>query len=105
MIDLATNEVVDSAVVGETPEHVVLSPDGQYLEVTVANGSAVPVNSPKYNAVHGLMRIFRISNGKLTEVASTNTGHWCQGATWSRERSAGRDGIFSRVISHCPCVF
>ncbi|HTZ59094.1 MAG TPA: YncE family protein [Acidobacteriaceae bacterium] len=85
LIDLNTNKVVDSAVVGETPEHVVLSPDGNYLEVTVANGSAVPVNSPKYNSVHGLMRIFRVSDGKLTEVASTNTGHWCQGATWSRD--------------------
>jgi DNA-binding beta-propeller fold protein YncE len=85
LVDLATNEVLDSVVVGETPEHVVLSPDGNYIEVTVANGSAVPVNSPKYNSVHGLMRIFRISNGKLTEVSSTNTGHWCQGATWSRD--------------------
>jgi DNA-binding beta-propeller fold protein YncE len=85
LVDLAANEVLDSVVVGETPEHVVLSPDGNYVEVTVANGSAVPVNSPKYNSVHGLMRIFRISNGKLTEVASTDTGHWCQGATWSRD--------------------
>ncbi|MGC2400525.1 MAG: YncE family protein [Acidobacteriaceae bacterium] len=85
LVDLTTNEVLDSVVVGETPEHVVLSPDGNYIEVTVANGSAVPVNSPKYSSVHGLMRIFRISNGKLSEVASTNTGHWCQGATWSRD--------------------
>lgn len=85
LVDLSNNSVVDSAVVGETPEHVVLSPDGNYVEVTVANGSAVPVNSPKYNSVHGLMRIFRISNGKLTELAATNTGHWCQGATWSRD--------------------
>jgi DNA-binding beta-propeller fold protein YncE len=85
LIDLSTNTVVDSAVVGETPEHVVLSPDGKYLEVTVANGSAVPVTSPKFSSVHGLMRIFEISNGKLNEVASTNTGHWCQGATWSRD--------------------
>jgi DNA-binding beta-propeller fold protein YncE len=85
LVDLSTNTVVDSAVVGDTPEHVVLSPDGKYLEVTVGNGASVPINSPKYPTVHGLMRIFRVSDGKLTEVTSTNTGHWCQGATWSRD--------------------
>jgi DNA-binding beta-propeller fold protein YncE len=85
LVDLSTNTVVDSVVVGETPEHVVLSPDGKYAEVTVGNGASVPVNAENYNSVHGLMRIFSVSNGKLTEVASTNTGHWCQGATWSRD--------------------
>jgi DNA-binding beta-propeller fold protein YncE len=85
LVDLRTNAVVDSAVVGSTPEHVVLSPDGQYAEVTVGNGASVPVNAPNYNSVHGLMRIFRVNDGKLTEIASTNTGHWCQGATWSRD--------------------
>ena len=85
LVDLSTNTVVDSAVVGSTPEHVVLSPDGKYAEVTVGNGASVPVNAPNYNSVHGLMRIFSVNNGKLTEVATTNTGHWCQGATWSRD--------------------
>jgi hypothetical protein len=85
LVDLSTNTVVDSAVVGSTPEHVVLSPDGKYAEVTVGNGASVPVNAPNYNSVHGLMRIFSVNHGKLTEVATTNTGHWCQGATWSRD--------------------
>jgi DNA-binding beta-propeller fold protein YncE len=85
LVDLARNTVVDSAVVGETPEHVVLSPDGKFVEVTVGNGASVPVNSPSFQSVHGLMRVFRVDNAKLTEVASTNTGHWCQGAAWSRD--------------------
>jgi DNA-binding beta-propeller fold protein YncE len=85
LVDLEKNVVLDSVVVGDTPEHVVLSPDGKYLEVTVGNGASVPVNSPKYASVHGLMRVFEVAHGKLNEVASTNTGHWCQGATWSRD--------------------
>ena len=85
LVDLTTNTVLDSVVVGATPEHVVMSPDGKYAEVTVGNNATVLVTAPNYNSVHGLMRIFAVNNGKLTEVANTVTGHWCQGATWSSD--------------------
>ncbi len=85
LVDLATNQVVDSAVVGPTPEHVDLSPDGKYAEVTVANGAASSMTAPNYSTTHGLMWVFGVDGGKLTEIAKTDTGHWCQGATWSKD--------------------
>ena len=27
--------------------------------------------------------LFRVGAGTLTEVATSDSGHWCQGATWS----------------------
>jgi DNA-binding beta-propeller fold protein YncE len=85
LIDLRTNKVVDSAVVGNSPEHAGMSPDGKYVEVTVANNAIVPPTSPKYRSVHGLMRIFAVSSGKLTPIATADTGHWCQGVAWSKD--------------------
>lgn len=85
LVDLHANRVVDSAIVGPTPEHVVLSPNGKYVEVTVANGAADSMTDPNYATTHGLMFVFGVEGGKLTKLASTNTGHWCQGATWNKD--------------------
>ncbi len=84
LIDLRANKVVDTAVVGNSPEHAGMSPDGRYVEVTVANNAIVPPTSPKYHSVFGLMRIFRVSDSKLSLIATARTGHWCQGAAWSK---------------------
>lgn len=83
LVNLKTNTVVDSAVVGPTPEHVDLAPNGKYVEVTVANGAASSMTDPRYKTTHGLMLVYGIEGGKLTKLASVDTGHWCQGATWN----------------------
>jgi len=85
LVDLQTNQVVDSAQVGPTPEHVVLSPNGRYAEVTVANGAASSLTDANYSTTHGLMLVYGVESGKLTKLASTDTGHWCQGATWNKD--------------------
>jgi DNA-binding beta-propeller fold protein YncE len=85
LFNLETGKVVDSVVVGDTPEHVDLSPDGKYAEVTVANGAASSMTAPNYSTTHGLIWVFGVNDGKLTEIAKTDTGHWCQGATWSKD--------------------
>jgi DNA-binding beta-propeller fold protein YncE len=83
VVDLATDQLLNTTMVGDGPEHVTLTPDGKYLEVTVGNKANVPLADPRYNAVHGLMHIYRVDGAALTKVATINTGHWCQGATWS----------------------
>ncbi|HVW73255.1 MAG TPA: beta-propeller fold lactonase family protein [Rhizomicrobium sp.] len=85
MSDLATGKVVDSVVVGPTPEHVALSADGRYIAVVVANGTASVRSDPNFNKVFGLLKIFSVGPGTLTPVAQADTGHWCQGATFSRD--------------------
>lgn len=85
LIDLRAHKLAASADVGVTPEHVGLSPDGRYAAVVVANGSAFAKSDPSFDKVLGILRIFRIGDGTLTEVAHADTGHWCQGTAWSRD--------------------
>jgi DNA-binding beta-propeller fold protein YncE len=85
MTDLATGQLVASIVVGPTPEHVVLSADGRYIAVVVANGSASVRSDPKFDKVLGLLKVFAVGDGTLTLVAQADTGHWGQGATISKD--------------------
>lgn len=83
MIDLKAHKLVASAEVGQTPEHVALSADGKYVAAVVANGTASAKSDPKFASVLGILRVFAVGPGTLTEVAKADSGHWCQGATWS----------------------
>ncbi|HEY2008304.1 MAG TPA: beta-propeller fold lactonase family protein [Rhizomicrobium sp.] len=85
MTDFATGKVVASIAVGPTPEHVVLSDDGRYIAVVVANGTASVRSDPKFDKVLGLLKVFAVGDGTLTQVAQADTGHWGQGATISRD--------------------
>ncbi len=86
LIDLKANppRVVDTVTVGQTPEGVAISPDGNFVAVTVTNGSNKPKASPFFNDF-GLVKILAIKGGKLTPVTEAKVGHWCQGAAWSRD--------------------
>jgi DNA-binding beta-propeller fold protein YncE len=83
MIDLAAHKLVLTMAVGKTPEHVMLSPDGRLAAVVLANGAATSRSDPKWDAVLGMLKIFRIGDGTLNELASADTCHWAQGAAWS----------------------
>jgi DNA-binding beta-propeller fold protein YncE len=83
LVNLTTDTVADTSEVGPTPEHVVLSPDGKYAAVVVANGAANSLTAPNYATTHGLFLVYGVADGKLTRIASADSGHWCQGATWS----------------------
>ncbi len=85
MTDLATGRVAASVVVGPTPEHVVLSADGRYIAVVVANGTASVRSDPNFGKVLGLLKVFAVGDGTLTPVAQADTGHWGQGATISKD--------------------
>jgi DNA-binding beta-propeller fold protein YncE len=84
VVDMKTNKVVNTVEVGPTPEHLVLSPDRKYMEVTVVNGSSSKPTAPGYHDF-GLLKIFRIDGSTLTQVAEAQTGRWGQGAAWSKD--------------------
>ena len=86
VIDLKAKpaRVVNTVTVGQTPEGLKMSPDGQHVAVTVMNGSNKPKDSPFFND-NGLVRIFRVAGRDLTHVADAPVGHWCQGAAWSKD--------------------
>jgi hypothetical protein len=48
------------------------------------NGSNKPKNSPFF-ADNGLVKVYAVKAGKLSPVAETKVGHWCQGAAFSRD--------------------
>jgi DNA-binding beta-propeller fold protein YncE len=86
VIDLTLKppRVVETFTVGQTPEGVKISPDGQWLAVTVMNGSNKPASSPFYND-HGFLQIYRINGTKVTKVAQAPIGHWTQGPAFSSD--------------------
>jgi WD40 repeat protein len=86
LIDLKANppRVVDTISVGQTPEGLKISPDGQHVAVTVMNGSNKPKNSPFFND-NGLVVVYAVAGSKLAKVAEAKVGHWCQGAAWSKD--------------------
>lgn len=86
VVDLKMNppRIVDTISVGQTPEGVGMSHDGNYVAVTVMNGSQRPRTHQAFNDF-GLVKVFRIDDTKLTPVAETKVGHWCQGTVWSKD--------------------
>ena len=76
--------VVTTVSVGQTPEGVKMSPDGNYVAVTVMNGSNKPSASPFFNDF-GLLKVYKISGTELAPVAEAKIGHWCQGMVWSKD--------------------
>jgi DNA-binding beta-propeller fold protein YncE len=85
MVDLKSHRVATSVPAGRTPEHVTLSPDGKYAAVVLANGAANVKSDPKWDKVSGILKIFAVAPGKLTEVAHADSCHWAQGATFSQD--------------------
>lgn len=76
--------VVNTISVGQTPEGVKMSPDGNYVAITVMNGSNKPAASPFFNDF-GLLKVYKISGTELAPVADAKIGHWCQGMVWSKD--------------------
>ena len=85
MVDLKTHRLALSLPVGRTPEHVTLSPDGKYAALVLANGAANTKSDPKYDQVTGILKVFAVGPGTLTEVAHADSCHWAQGATFSQD--------------------
>jgi len=85
MVDLKSGAVVASVDVGPTPEHVVMSSDGKYIAVVVANGTASVKSDPSWDSKLGLLEVFKVGDGTLTAAGRADTGHWGQGATFSRD--------------------
>ncbi|MCK1399522.1 YncE family protein [Bradyrhizobium sp. 4] len=86
LIDMTAKpvRVVTTVTVGQTPEAVKMSPDGNYVAVTVMNGSNKPSASPFFNDF-GLLKVYKISGTDLTPVTEAKIGHWCQGMVWSKD--------------------
>lgn len=86
VIDLKQNppRIVDTIAVEQIPEGVTMSPDGNYVAVTMQNGSNKPSTHPNYHK-GSVLSIFRINGTKLTLAAKGEFGPWAQGVVWSKD--------------------
>ena len=86
LVDIASPNprVVDSVAVGVIPEGLALSPRGNYVAVSLINGSSFPKSSPFHRA-ENILKILRLSGSRLTPVAEARVGPWCQGVAWSND--------------------
>jgi DNA-binding beta-propeller fold protein YncE len=86
VIDLQAQpfRVVETVVVGQTPEGIALSPDGKLCAVVVMNGSNKPRESPFYNA-NGKLLLYRVDGTKLLPAAAAWIGRWSQGIAFSAD--------------------
>jgi DNA-binding beta-propeller fold protein YncE len=86
VIDLQAQpfRVVETVVVGQTPEGIALSPDGKLCAVGVMNGSNKPRESPFYNA-NGKLLLYRVEGTRLVPVAAAWIGRWSQGIAFSAD--------------------
>jgi DNA-binding beta-propeller fold protein YncE len=84
VIDMRANpsRVVNTVTVGQSPEGVKISPDGNYVAVSVVNGTNKPSDSPFFSN-KGKLVILRRQGNQLTKVAEADVGRWCQGIVWS----------------------
>ena len=85
MIDIKTGAIVASVETGALPEGVLLSPDGRYLAVDSANGSANNPSDPSFNKLFARLEIYAVGEGTLVPLAQAAAGHWCQGMTFSKD--------------------
>lgn len=86
VIDLKQNppRIVDTIAVEQIPEGASMSPDGNYVAVTMQNGSNKPKTHPNYHE-RSVLAIFRIDGTKLTLAAKGEFGAWGQGVVWSKD--------------------
>lgn len=84
LIDLSLNppRVVETISVGQTPEGITMSPDGNWVAVTVMNGSNKPIASPFYNAL-GVLKLYKVVGKKLVYSSEVSTGVWTQGIAFT----------------------
>lgn len=86
VIDLTATppQVVSHLTIGHIPEGIAISPDGQFVAVTVINGTNSAKSSPVFHDF-GLLKVVRLANKTLTPVTELRVGRWCQGLVWSRD--------------------
>jgi DNA-binding beta-propeller fold protein YncE len=84
LIDMTAKppRVIETMTVGQTPEGIMLSPDGKLCAVVVMNGSNKPPDSPFF-VDHGKVVLLGVANKKFQKLAEAPIGHWSQGVAFS----------------------
>ena len=104
IIDLSRSQPrnIDTVAVGQTPEGIMASPDGEHLAVVMMNGSNKATSHPYFND-KGFLQVWRIGRGlRPMKVAEAPIGHWSQGALFSND---GRQIVVMNMVENELQVF
>ncbi len=104
IIDMSRPQIrnIDTVAVGQTPEGIMASPDGEHLAVVMMNGSNKATTHPYFND-KGFLQIWRIGRGlRPMKVAEAPIGHWSQGALFSND---GRQIVVMNMVENELQVF
>lgn len=103
LIDLskAPFKVIDTVTVGQTPEGIMLSPDGKWCAVVIHNGSNKPKANPFYGE-QGRVVMYRVDRARLVRVSEAKIGKWSQGVAFSRD---GRTVLVQNMVEKDIWVF
>ena len=84
LIDMTAKppRVISTLGVGQTPEGIKISPDGNWIAVSVMNGTNKASDNPFF-AEKGKLVILRRNGRDLVRATETDVGRWCQGIVWS----------------------
>lgn len=84
LIDLVAKplRVVNTVSVGQTPKGVKISPDGNYVAVSVMNGTNKARDNPFFSET-GKLVVLRRQGRELVRASEVNIGRWCQGIAWA----------------------
>jgi DNA-binding beta-propeller fold protein YncE len=93
--------VVETVTVGQTPEGLMLSPDGKLCAVAIINGSNKPKESPFY-ADHGKLLLYRLDKMHLTRLAEAPIGRWSQGVAFTPD---GQYILVQNMVEKAIMVF
>jgi len=86
VVDIASPNprVIDSVAVGIIPEGLALSPKGDYVAVSLINGTSFPKSNP-FHHDENILKILLLTGSHLTPVAEAPVSPWCQGVAWSND--------------------
>jgi DNA-binding beta-propeller fold protein YncE len=84
LIDLTAKppRIVNTVSVGQTPEGIKIAPDGNWIAISVMNGTNKTKEDPFF-ADKGKLLILRRNGRDLVRSADADIGRWCQGIAWT----------------------
>jgi DNA-binding beta-propeller fold protein YncE len=104
LIDMTRNppRVINTIAVGQSPEGLAFSPDGQYLATALQNGTNTPKDGPGWHAESRLI-IWAITRDQgLAQMAEAPVAGWTQGVAFSPD---GRTVLVQSMAARAIQVF
>ena len=85
IIDLEAKppRVVDQVVVGDGPEGIAVSPAGDYVAVTILNGTGNVPKNAFFHQDHSYVSLLKVEGKKVRKVSQTEVGGFAEGIAFS----------------------